>query len=263
MNLAIEYMMRTRLPQHMLKLPCSIFLYNVFNESSRLAVTIQNCYGKPDEILVKHWHLDKITKDKVMPPNEEYIVAKKDMFSSPFVVIDDYNTIGYAANPYPTSMRQSPDEPYASSQQAQYQEYLDKFFNSSVNESKRKNWLWKSFASSFFPETMKSDFGYMSPESQRDSVQNICPIPWKGWCMWTSQMLLYYAPSPASEIVFAPLYQEKLSTNERYKELIKNFPVPDRPKFSRTPMNPPPSSWVTSSVANAWTGNTVITFTTS
>jgi hypothetical protein len=220
MNLAIEYIQRTRLSQQLLKLPCSLFLTNVFDQT-RIAVTLQNCYGKPDEVWVKHWRLDRVVKDKVLPPIDEFVVNRPSLFASPFVVVEDYSINEYAANPYPIHAKQSADEPYASAQEKQYHECLDRFFNSVPNEGRRKNWLWKSFMTSFFPETMASEFGKMPSEQQRDCVQDLCPVPWKAWCMWLTHMFCD-TPSPlAAELTFAPLFRDRLKANAKYQELIK------------------------------------------
>lgn len=221
MNLAIEYIQRTKLSQQMLRLPCSLFLTQVFDQS-RMVVTIQNCYGKPEELLVKHWRLDRITKDRILPPVEEFIVNRVDMFTSPFIVLDDYNITDYAASPYPIQLKQSADEPYATTQEKQYHECIDRFFNCSENEARRRNWLWKSFATSFFPETMASDFGNLPAEHQRDAIQELCPVPWKGWCMWITQLSSDMSQSPAAvELTFAPLYRERLKGNAKYQDSIK------------------------------------------
>jgi hypothetical protein len=97
MNLAIEYLTRTKLSQQLLKTPCSLFLNNVFDKNP-LVVTIQNCYGKPQEVVVKHWQLGKVAPDRVLPPVEEFVVNREDMFTSPFVVLDDYNIMDYAVS---------------------------------------------------------------------------------------------------------------------------------------------------------------------
>ena len=220
MNLAIEYLTRTKLSQRMLKLPCSLFIQNVFNQNG-LVINVQSCYGQPEQLRVKHWYLDKVTKDRILPPLKEFVINRSDLFTDSFVIVDDYNILPYAPNPYPIQSKQSADEPYASRQEFQYHECLDQFFNTSINETRRKDWLWRNFVYGFFNETINnSDFAMMSPDSQRNAVQTLCPIPWKGWCMWIEQMICNNKSSVATELAFASAYQDKLKTNEKYQQLI-------------------------------------------
>jgi hypothetical protein len=250
MNLAIEYLTRTKLSQQLLKTPCSLFLNNVFDKNP-LVVTIQNCYGKPQEVVVKHWQLGKVAPDRVLPPVEEFVVNREDMFTSPFVVLDDYNIMDYAVSPYPVQAKQSADEPYATTQEKRYHECLDSFFCTPANECKRRNWLWKSFVNSFFPDTMKSDFGSLTAEHQRDAVQNLCPLPWKGWCMWLTHMLCDTQSPVAAELAFGPIYRERLKTNELYQQMIKPLPKATA-KTKRVDLS---NSWVALSHAatGGWT----------
>jgi hypothetical protein len=91
--------------------------------------------------------------------------------------------------------------------------------------------LWKSFISSFFPETLSNgEFGSLASEYQRETVQNFCPLPWKGWCMWINHMLHEETKSPvASELVFSSLYKEKLDKNEQYQQQLRK--MPEVPKY--------------------------------
>lgn len=220
MNLAIEYIKRTKITQQMLKLPCSLFINYVFKNNNPIVITLHNCYGKPEEVVVKHWLLGNANKERILPPVEEFVVNRNEIFNSPFVVLDDYNVIDYVANPYPVYAKQSSDEPYASNQEKQYQECLDRFFNNSNHNIKRYDWLWKHFLTTFFPESMETDFCDLTPEQQREVIRELCPIPWKGWGMWINHMFCETQSQIATELAFEINYQKKLETNEKYQKLF-------------------------------------------
>lgn len=218
MNLAIEHMIRTRAGKHTLKLPCSIFLSHIENDN-KIAIIIQNCYGKPNEIVVKHWHLTNISKDRVLPRQEEFVVDRNHIFENSLTVVDDFNILDYLADPYPIVAKQNADDPYASVQEKQYSECIERFFNCCNNDLNKRNWLWKIFVKHCFPETCSTDFGNVSCIQQREIISNMCPIVWKGWQMWEKHMFFDSTNSKISaELIFLPFYQEKLAKNPLYQQ---------------------------------------------
>jgi hypothetical protein len=81
------------------------------------------------------------------------------------------------------------------------------------------NWLWESFSSAFFPKTVASDFGRLNPDSQRSTVRELVPVIWKGWGVWTEQFLTK-DNNIASEIVYHYLFEDRLSKNVKYQEIV-------------------------------------------
>jgi hypothetical protein len=222
MNLAIEHMIRTRSGKNLLKMPCSIFLSNIENDN-KLAITIQNCYGRPNEIVVKHWNLTNISKDRILPHQEEFVVDRNHIFDNSLTILDDFCILDYTSDPYPIIHKQNPDEPYASAQERQYTECLERFFNCYNNDLNKLNWLWSIFVRHCFPETCATDFGKTSCIQQRDVIRNLCPIVWKGWQMWEKYMFFDSSSSKISaELIFSPYYQEKLSKNSLYQQKKKS-----------------------------------------
>lgn len=238
MNLAIEYIMRAKPNQ--LKLPCSLFLNGLFDKNC-LVITIQNCYGQPQQLLVKHWYLNKISKDKILPPMEEFIINRTELFTSPFVVMDDFNILDYKCVPYIERGKQNSDEPYAGIQERQYQECIDCFFNTKINEISRKNWLWNNFFTAFLPETRAACVA-ISPDYQRSTICDMCPIVWKGWCMWAKQMMCDNSKSQfATELIYSKIFEEKIASNERYQEAIREKEQFNMKEYLWTYLPPPPA----------------------
>lgn len=220
MNLAIEYLVRTKIVQDMLKMPCSLLLDCVSDPNKKLVVTIQNSYGKPKELTVKHWLLDQTSKNQVLPPCKEFVVPRNDLYASQFVIVDDFKLLVYDADPYRIHPRQNSDDHYGSIQEKQFNDCMANFYNCVPNNKKRINWLWGVFIKAFFPDSAKSDFGSLGFDAQRDLIEGFCTIPWRGWRMWCKHIMLN-TPGTAAELAFATAYADKLKDNQQHQEQLR------------------------------------------
>lgn len=221
MNLAIEHLIRNKIAENLLELPCSIFL-NSLMDGSKIAITINGCYGNEEQLNVKHWRIDHAVKSRILPPQEEFIIKRTEIFTSDKTVLDDYEILKYTEDPYPIYAKQYADEPNASLQEKQYRVCLNTFFNCDSNNNKKEDWLWQSFVSTYFSSTMKSEFASMTLPSQKSMIKDLCPVPWKGWMMWLNNILVKnkFTRKVAAELSFHTAYQNKLDKNEKYIEKI-------------------------------------------
>jgi hypothetical protein len=234
MNLAVEYMMRKIAPEQEILHPRSLFATNVFDPTLHVAITIQNCYGKPDNLLVKHWNFSKLSQDKVLPPVEEYIICRKNIVTSPFVILEDFDIIPYQEKPSANYQKQHADEPYASTQTHEYEACMSRFFNTTQNEFVRKEWLWQRFINAFFPKASEGEFGHLNSQAQQSTIRCNFGIAWKSWMLWSSQMLCERpVANVASELIFTTAYRDKILNNPRYQEALLKIKKKEQEKKSQ------------------------------
>lgn len=191
----------------MLSLPTSVFLTT--ENGQKLVLTLGNSYGQHG-VLVKHWKLWETSKDDRLPPFDEYRVPRDELFESPHVILKNCKIMDYVENPYPCGGKQHTDFTLGQSQQIEYHDCLDNFYNTEAHRNARLAWLWSAFEITYvsedlqFPYTKDSDKGM---QIQRDLVQFYSKPMWYTWLYWRKHLLDF--PGVAGELVFRRDYVEK------------------------------------------------------
>lgn len=204
MNLAIEYMMRQERARSIFISPCSLCV--ITDQGHNLVVGINNHYGHPTQLVVKHWKLWESKKIDILPPFDEHIIERDQVFESPYVVIPGHHLLSYEEDPFPAGSKQSSDMPYSQQQEHEYNETLDHFYNSKTHRKKRSNWLWTSFARTYIPDDLLFQHGTddVGLDLQKEIIRFYSKTIWNVWMYW--QRYLINFPGPAGELVFACQY---------------------------------------------------------
>lgn len=219
MNPTIEYFFRKKMFLNMLTIPCSLFLFN-HKEQERIIISI---VPKNETILiVKKWNLESCQHKNILPPHEEIYIENKNVLTNPEITGNDLFLMKYYVKPYPAGTRQYSTYPYVITQKAEYESYLDNFYNSIFHKEKRENTLWQEFKKTHIQEMQKmkisinplhSIFGESSlmsdyrNQKKKLSIKN--KILWKNWNYWKKNMLFNdnYA---AAELVFQESFQDRI-----------------------------------------------------
>src|SRR5690349_7361235 len=98
MNLALEYMLRTGDIKSLLYFPFSFFVHD---GKVKKVITLQE---RGEKAIVRQWELQQNLK--LFPGFKEYIIDKKDIFSSPHVTLPGHYLINYKPELYQTGEKQ-------------------------------------------------------------------------------------------------------------------------------------------------------------
>lgn len=207
MNLALEYLLRNKRIHDLLILPCSLFL-NFKDNDNKLIITITTPYGV-EGVVIKQWKMWLAEPTDKLPPFDEYVINRNDIFTSPNVKLDNCYLMDYAEEPFQTGGRQNSDNPEAAVQERQYRECLDNFYNTLAHRQKRQNWLWEAFEPIYLPDDLKlpHDHTEMGLRLQRELVNFYSKPIWKTWQYWCKHLL--YSPKYAAELLFSADYDHK------------------------------------------------------
>jgi len=158
MNLAIEYLVRSKAIRNLLKYPCSLFLVN---DKTRCRQCLT--FKKVDEqICVKTWNLTQVADDG-MPSSATKILDCSQIFDVNAVVPKDFRPIKYIEESTPSSLN-SYNKPMSKDQ---YEMYWNEMLNTKGHRDYKNAWLWDSFARHFVNPSSR-DFGYY-----RESIEEI------------------------------------------------------------------------------------------
>ena len=205
MNLGIEYLVRSKLGEKLLELPCSFFLISRMNKS-KLVITLNGSNGN---YVVKHWQLSQCDKNSALPPMEEFIVNNP--FYSNKVVVPHYRLFKYQEQPIPTG-RNNWRFPMS---KTDYESYYDNFLCSSKHITAREFWLWNTFVKVYEPELAQTSFSshgsfdkYRNRSliytMQMHHIMDNCQRTWKYWPMWKRHLL--ECDNIPGELIFSHLY---------------------------------------------------------
>jgi len=208
MNLAIEYILRNKRVQNMLTLPCALYLTTA--ENRKLIVGMQNTYVSSMHLTVKHWRMWEATDKDKLPPFTEYRVNREDVFKPGPIVIAGCKILDYCESPYQSGIKQVADYPLSLSQQSDYYETLNNFYDSVSHQKNKLNWLWQAFQSIHIPEHLRYEHGHDDIDGlnlQREIVQYSSKPIWNTWLYWRKHLLDFSGVSP--ELVFRREYVPK------------------------------------------------------
>ncbi len=227
MNLAIEYFLRSGTANDALEIPCSLHLNHMKNKDYGLVVTI---HKNPDsgQYLVRHWHLHQANDSSTLPPFDEFYVESRDqLLTSPLTVVPMHALLEFQERPYKAGTKQRSRGRKALTQQLEYKETMESFFNTSINIQLRKCWLWMHFLRSQGMSLSLSDI-CRNIDEQMSMVNSHYMQSWAKWELWNKQMS--FDTGVAIELIFHQAYGIQLSKK-------MSSPPSTRPSSSVWPPN--------------------------
>ena len=207
MNLAIEYMLRSGTALDCLQVPCAIYLNRLDRPKQKLAITI-HWHPQKERYMVRHWQMDLAKADKMLPPYEDHFIEnKQELFDNSCVVIPMFSLLRFQEEPYPTGTTQQSRGRKAKSQQEEYYQVMDSFFNTHSNRRMRKCWLWSAFLQAHEVETTDAVI-QEKVDDQMLIVHNHYKQSWAKWETWRHH--LDFPTHVAVELVFHMSYRKKV-----------------------------------------------------
>jgi hypothetical protein len=180
MNLAIEYLIRTRLCRDFLKIPCSIFLLGEYDD---LVVAIHE--ANSGKYCIKHWVVSDCQEDYILPPVKEFYIQKRNIWTSNKTIVPEYSTIGYFTEP----IRNRQNNYRQPMSQLIFSLYHDSFLDSRFHRTKKMAWLWRRFAHVYLEKSSKTN-GFITLYPTMLEIKDTSSRLWKIWLKWSEHMLL-------------------------------------------------------------------------
>lgn len=206
MNLVIEYLQRDDRCQNLLSLPLSVFL--VHRKTDKKVVLLIKDVGS--RAYLQFNNIDEAKKGKI--PCLEYIVDVKDIFNCDALKAKEYAVLPFVP-PFFSMMgvSQIADDPEATYQINQYEDYIDKYLNSDIMRSIKRKFLWESFVKIY--SKTKVNYGLFRYKN-KELVPN-----WDTWCKRFVDV-----GKICGEVVFANIYKKmKYQDIEQYIDVGHNY----------------------------------------
>lgn len=221
MNLAIEYMLRSKELRNNVEFPFSIFIKNS-NTNEKRVVTVREIPNKKN-LIVKHWFIEKCNFEEFVPPVEDYEISHEELYTSKHIIVPEFDLHPYQVEPFYTGMKQHADEPLASMEKEIYDSHFNFFLNSKKHQISRIDWLWGAFCKTYKFDYVSSIFTskkYLSKISQCvasyvNTLKYKAPQLLKKWGMWQKYMLGSSTNMVASELLFYSEYQSLIKSENR------------------------------------------------
>lgn len=211
MHLAIEYALRTESLKSSIKFPLSIMLEHK-KLDDKIVIVISD---KNELYCVKQWYVSRYT-GQYLPSFKEFYVAKNELYNNDNIILSNYYLLRFTPNPYCNNRKQQSEFPFGLSQEKEYTNYIQTFYNPEANKIKRLNWLWDAFKMANKNEFKKYDnlysypyFGYSHVNefltNQRMKIEQNSKKLWLNWLLWRKYMLDFES-YVATEILFQKEY---------------------------------------------------------
>lgn len=204
MDLATEYLLRTKSIRDFFHAPCSLCLNRGQNKVLVLMEEI------PDSYKITHFFVSDV--DGLFPDREVFEIPRNELYSSEKVIVPDHQPLKYHHAPIETKLNtyRSPIGRVA------WKQMTNKLLNSQKHRRKRNFWLWKCFSEqilhskhSRYPKD-ELEAVYCSEQSyvRRESPK------WKVWLDWKDRMLV--SGPAASELIFQDCFTSSSSSSSSF-----------------------------------------------
>ncbi len=230
MRPAIEHAIRTGYLKQALEVPFSLFLENVWDDYLNTVLTVKKAPERADHLIVTLWDIANLNKREILPPRQEVLIHKEELYTSNYMIIDDYRTLEYHHEDY--QYEQTPDEDaenWINEEQEEYRDIMDRYFFSLEHQLRREAVLWRSFVSGYMPDSYNYYIGNLGLAAQQCIVREASDSPyapsvltgslWHRWCMWRKH-LLDFQSKIAPELAFNLDYEKKIRNNTEYQETV-------------------------------------------
>lgn len=203
MNLAIEYLQRSKTIRNFLQPPCSLFLEN--DDGRKLVVTLEETIADLTCYLVKQWDVWAKVPDDPLPRYNSCLVPKSAVFADERVVPEGYRPIQYTEEPVDTSnntfKKPMPEE--------LYEFYCWNYLNAKCHKATKEDWIWDVYMAVHHPDM---DLGFsvhdlifykvVMKQEQKLHLRKI-PASWHRWCLWKKHLIPDDCATVATELIFS------------------------------------------------------------
>lgn len=138
MNLALEYLIRSKAIREFLTTPCSLFLQR---NGQKISITFEKA-AVDDDFHLKRWHITDCRSASRLPEYDECVVASQELFDSPFFRLPGWEIMPYHEETVDTSL----NSPRESMSDDTYQDFIDRFLYTPLHRYRKADWLWEAFA---------------------------------------------------------------------------------------------------------------------
>ena len=230
----IEYANRVGYFKEVLKPPFSLFLENVWDDFQYTVLVVSNYHGKDECLMIRHWDIVNIDKNRRMPPCKKSIISKEALFESEFVILDGYRTMEYFYEDYDFQREAVPDsgddtQRWVEDEQEEYRFLVSKFYFSLEHQIQRESILWHHFMNGFMSKPYNMYLRSMPVDAQQCIIQEIAVDHWKNWLLWR-KCILDFPVKVAPELAFCEIFENKLRGNVKYQE----SQIEEEKKWSQT-----------------------------
>ena len=213
----IEYGLRTGYLQSLFKIPFSLFLESIWDETIYSVLSVNRTPEINDSLTVKHWNITNVNRKVKLPPCQETTIAEKDLFSSEHTILKDYRPIQYFFNDY--EYNPEPEgvetELWVAEEQKKYKSSLNNFYFNVNHQTRRETILWHTFVKGFLNESFL-ELHSLPLVSQQIIVKDMNKSRWQNWRHW-KKYILNFNSVVAPEIIFNQAYQEKVKRNNDFQ----------------------------------------------
>ena len=216
MNLAIEYLIRSKTARDCFQVPCSLFLNHLESHTKRLIITI-NWHPFSKKYLVKKWYLDNYHSADLLPPFTESSLNHNEIFEDQTTIVPMYELLPFKEQPYKPGIWQRGDGARAMQQETEYSSAIENFLYPPTQKRLRTCWLWATFVKAHKLNMTEAAI-YNKVDDQMWMTERQYKSVWRKWLQWKRH--LDFDTEIAPELVFFDSYKPKVQ--EESKEILNN-----------------------------------------
>lgn len=191
MNLALEYLVRTKSIRNFFRTPSSLYLER---GDDKIVVTfdgtVEGCYR------LKRWHLSDCPIGHLLPYSISVLVPQGQIFDNRAVIPQGFQPIPYCQESVDTSLN-SYKRPMSADI---YEFFVGRMLCSEPHVEHKERWLWESFYYRFLPTQMRDRFP--NKETMLRDSEGQAHHPWHAWGLWQSQLFPDRDNPAACELIF-------------------------------------------------------------
>ncbi len=229
MNLAIEYMIRSKELYCNVKFPFSVFIENPQTTEKRVITVCESFNEK--KLVVRQWFIDNCVISDMVPSFSDYEINRDELRDSKHIIIPKFRLLKYFHHSFDTGKKQNSSGLMASIDELKYNSGFESLLNSKKHQSAKATWLWNSFKKVYeFQSKNNTNIFYDDKnEIYARILKNQFPHLLNNWIMWRKYMLdLSNDPgSVAGELFFHEEYKnmEKRENYEQNPSQINKFTI--------------------------------------
>jgi hypothetical protein len=191
-NLALEYLVRTKSIRNFFKTPSSLFLER---GEDKIVVTFDGTIGEC--IRIRRWHLADRPVGHLLPNHLSVMVPEENLFDADVVVPQGYYILNYFEEAVDTSLN-SYKKPMAAEV---YGHFINNMLYSEPHRYAKEHWLWEAFYN-LLPAMSKIRFPDKGSLAVDYADHGHEKHPWRVWSLWKETFLPDRDYPAACELIF-------------------------------------------------------------
>ena len=193
MNLALEYLVRTKSIRNFFDTPSSLYLER---GEDRLVVTFDGVVG--DSLRIRRWLVTDNSVGRLLPEFYNVIVPKSQFFGSEAVIPQGYYLLPYYEESVDTSLN-SYKKPMAAEV---YAHFINNLLYSDSHRHAKEYWLWETFYQNALSRPQKDMFSNREKMLLDFIKHETEDHPWHVWTCWRSALFPDRDNRAACELIF-------------------------------------------------------------